>query len=429
MEQLLHYVWRYKIFPLKPLQTTSGLSVEVLDPGLPNRNAGPDFSGAKVRIDGILWVGNVEIHTRASDWMRHGHQHDPAYDSVILHVVETADVEVCRPSGDPIPQLCLTCPEEVSRRYDELRFTEMHPPCYAIIPSLSQLKISEWLSALVAERYDQRAATIGERLGRTDFRWDDAFMVTLARGFGFGVNGDAFEAWAQLVPFRAVDHHRDDLLQVEAIFFGQAGLLEGELEGEGERDEYFLALQKEYRYLRRKFNMPDPLSAGHWRLLRLRPSNFPHVRLAQLAWLYHKHGSLFPKLMEVGTLDEARNLLTASTSPYWDTHFRFGRKSPTQKKCMGRNGAELLMINAVIPFIYTYGRHRAQEESCERAGQMLEALPAEKNYIIQMWDGAGLHVHNAAESQALMQLQRKYCDRKDCLRCRFGYEFLKRRSS
>lgn len=280
MEQLLHYVWKHKIFPLSLLQTTSGRPVEVIDPGLPNMNAGPDFFNAKLKIDGTLWVGNVEVHTQASDWLLHRHDRDKAYDTVILHVVGESNCDVYRTNGELVPQMVLTCPDTVRLRYEELRQTEIYPPCYSILASLPKLTVHSWLSALQVERFEQKACVISQRLERCNHHWEDVFFITLARNFGFGLNGDAFEAWANRLPFRAVDKHRDSLFQVEAFFLGQAGLLE---EVSAEADDYYLILQKEFRYLQHKFELPAPMSVEQWRFLRLRPDNFPHVRLAQLA--------------------------------------------------------------------------------------------------------------------------------------------------
>lgn len=424
MEQLLHYVWRHKIFPLKELRTTSGQPVEVIDSGLPNRNAGPDFFNAKLKIAGTLWVGNVEIHTLASDWLRHGHDRDKAYDTVILHVVGESDCDVCRTNGELVPQLVLACPESVRQRYDELHRTEICPPCYSILPSLPKLTVHSWLSALQVERFEQKAHAISERLERCNNHWEDVFFITLARNFGFGLNGDAFEAWASRLPFRAVDKHRDDLFQVEAFFFGQAGLLEEELP---QADDYYLKLQKEFRYLQHKFELPVVMDAGRWRFLRLRPGNFPHVRLAQLACLYHKERSLFSRVMEAEELEAVKKLLSTRTSPYWEEHFHFKKLSPRKEKLLGEGALNLIVINTVLPFLYAYGLHKADETLCERATRFLESLKAENNHVTRLWDGAGLPVCTAADSQALLQLQKEYCDKKDCLRCRFGYEFLKGR--
>ena len=424
MEELLHYVWKHKIFPLKMLQTTSGMPVEVIDPGLPNTNAGSDFFNAKLKIDGTLWVGNVEVHNQASDWQRHGHDRDRAYDTVILHVVGASDCEVRRANGEVVPQVLLTCPDSIRQRYDELHRTEIYPPCYSILASLPKLTVHSWLSALQIERFEQKAQTISRRLEQCNNHWEDVFFITLARNFGFGLNGDAFETWANHLPFRAVDKHRDNPFQVEAFFLGQAGLLEEEIP---EADAYYLNLQKEFRYLQHKFELSAPMTVDQWRFLRLRPGNFPHVRLAQLACLYHREQSLFSRIMEAETLETIKQILTSETSPYWEEHFNFKKQSPRQKKKVGESAVNLIVINTVIPFLYAYGLHKADEALCDRATRFLEALKAENNYVTRLWSGVGLPVYSAADSQALIQLQKEYCDKKDCLRCRFGYEYLRKR--
>ncbi len=389
---------------------------------MPNTNAGPDFFNAKLKIDDTLWVGNVEIHTQASDWLRHGHDRDIAYDSVILHVVSDSNCDVYRANGELVPQVILSCPESVRLRYEELRQTEIYPPCYSILYSLPKLTVHSWLSALQVERFEQKARVISKRLERCNNHWEDVFFITLARNFGFGLNGDAFEAWANRLPFRAIDKHRDNLFQVEAFFFGQAGLLDEEIP---EADAYYQKLQKEYRYLQHKFELGASMLTDQWRFLRLRPGNFPHVRLAQLACLYHKEQSLFSRVMEADTLEAVKKILTARTSTYWEEHFNFRKASTRQEKRVGENAQNLIVINTVIPFLYAYGLHKADEALCERATRFLEALKAENNHVTRLWSGAGLPVFTAADSQALLQLQKEYCDKKDCLRCRFGYEYLK----
>lgn len=425
MEHLLHYVWKHKLFPLKVLQTTEGLPVEVIDTGLQNPNAGPDFFNAKLKIDGTLWVGNIEIHTRASDWFRHGHDKDKAYDSVILHVVGEADMEVARTDGGRIPQLLLTCPENVQSHYHELCAADQYPACCSILAFLPKLTVHSWLTALQTERLEQKARSIAERLKHCNQNWEDAFFVTLARNFGFGLNGDAFETWAGMLPFRAIDKHRNDLFQIEAFFYGLAGLLEDSFLKKGQEDEYSLRLIKEFRYLQRKFEFTQVMDATLWRFLRLRPESFPTVRLAQLAYLYQRGDKLFSRLLEAGTLAEVRTLLDVGTSSYWESHYLFGRPSSQKKKTMGERSKDLIIINTVVPFLYTYGLHKADEGMCERAGRFLEELKAEDNHIIRSWSAAGLPVVSAADSQALIQLQKEYCDRRKCLYCRFGYEYLK----
>lgn len=424
MEQLLHYVWKHKIFPLKMLQTTTGEPVEVIDAGLPNTNAGPDFFNAKLKIGGTHWVGNVEIHTLSSDWLKHGHDKDAAYNNVILHVAETIDCEVFSANGEKVPQLQLSCPETILRHYEELHHAEIYPPCYSILSSLPKLTVHSWLSALQVERFEQKAHAIAARLERLNNNWEDVFFITLSRNFGFGLNGDAFETWAGHLPFRAIDKHRDNLFQVEAFFFGQAGLLDEELP---DADEYYLKLQKEFRYLQHKFELPAPMPVAQWRFLRLRPGNFPHVRLAQLANLYHKGQASLSRVMEAETVEAVQKLLTTATSSYWKEHFNFSKASPSREKQVGKNAQNLIVINTVIPFLYAYGLHKADEVLCDRATRFLESLKAEDNHIIRQWSGAGLHVSTAADSQALLQLRKEYCDKKDCLRCRFGFEYLRQK--
>lgn len=421
MEKLLHYVWKHKIFPLKELRTTTGQSVEVIDTGLANLHAGPDFFNAKIKLDGVLWVGNIELHYQSSDWYRHHHDTDSVYNSVILHIASHIDTEVVRQNGELIPQLQLECPLHIRSNYDELLATDDYPPCYRIIPTLSPLMVHSWMSALQTERLEQKTKQIEERLSLCNRNWEDAFFITLARNFGFGVNSEAFEYWAKRIPLRAVDKHRDDLFQIEALFFGQAGILE-----DPDGDDYYLRLKKEYRYLAHKFNL-TPMDASLWKFLRLRPYNFPHVRIAQLACLYHRSAGLLSQLLEKDTLKDVHELLRGGASEYWLTHYAFGGASPLRTKTLSDSSLDLIIINTVVPFLYAYGRHRSNEVLCARALSFLEALKPENNHIIRLWEQCSLKVAHAGDSQALIQLKKEYCDKKKCLYCRIGYEYLKRK--
>lgn len=427
MEKLLHYVWQHKLFPLAPLTTSCGWSVEVIDPGLHNPHAGPDFFNAKVKIDGTLWVGNVEVHERASDWFRHHHDTDAAYANVILHVVGTADCDIPAASGRLLPQLVLPVPDYVARNYRELLEEASYPPCYRIIPRLPAVTAHSWLSALTAERLQEKTERIGQWLERTGGDWERCFFITLARSFGFGTNAEAFEEWAAHIPVMAIGKHRDNLFQIEAFFFGQAGLLDDSIVPSERRDGHFLQLQQEYRYLAHKFSL-TPMDAGRWRFLRLRPQNFPHVRLAQLAQLYYSQRVTFSRLLEAGDIDDCSALFNVGVTPYWETHYTFGDESTAHAKRLQPASVRLLLINTVAPLLFAYGRYTFDEERCEKAFALLEALPAEQNFITRSWQKAGLHADNAADSQALIQLRHNYCDRKDCLRCRFGCEYLRQSS-
>lgn len=431
MEQLLHYVWKHKLYPLKELTTCDGQPVEIIDPGLHNSNAGPDFFNAKIRVASTMWVGNVEIHDKSSDWYLHGHDKDSRYDNVILHVIGVVDTEVMKSNGQYVPQMKLDVPEYVMAHYDELLKTDEYPPCYKVIPELTSLTVHSWMAALQTERLEQKTEAIRKRVELCNGSWEDAYFVTLARNYGFGINGDVFEQWAQNVPLNAVAHHRDDLFQIEAIFMGQAGLLELDAipsyyQQDALNEGYFTKLRNEYQYLAHKFSM-NPIDFKLWRFLRLRPQNFPHIRISQLANLYYEQKAGLSNLVECETIEQLKHVLSSHVTPYWETHYTFGSTSSKNEKHLTYGSLNLLIINTAIPMLFAYGRHRNKEVLCDRAFDFLELIKAENNHIIRMWQQVGLPVKTAGDSQALIQLKKEYCDKKDCLRCHFGYEYLKRK--
>ncbi len=429
MEQLLHYVWKHKMLPLQEMKTTKGLHIEVIDSGLHNMNSGPDFFNAKIKIDETLWVGNVEIHDKASDWYLHKHDKDERYNNVILHVCGDIDMEVKNQNGDCIPQLQLDVPEHVTQHYAELLSTDKYPPCYKIIPELSNLMVHSWMSALQTERLEQKTDAIINRVEQCNGSWEAGFFVTLARNFGFGINGDAFEHWALSIPLNDVAHHRDNLFQIEAIFMGQAGLLDldtvpAKYHEIAIADGYFNKLKDEYTYLKHKFGLQQ-IDSNMWRFLRLRPQNFPHIRISQLANMYYTAKCSISQIVECDTVKEAMNTMHTGVTEYWETHYTFGSESEKNEKHISPFSLNLLMINTVIPVLFAYGRHQSKEKYCDRAFDFLEQLKAENNHIVRMWKECGLNVENAGDSQALIQLKNEYCDKKNCLRCRIGYEYLK----
>ena len=431
MEQLLHYVWKHKLYPLKELTTCDGQPVEIIDPGLHNSNAGPDFFNAKIRVASTMWVGNVEIHDKSSDWYLHGHDKDSRYDNVILHVIGVVDTEVMKSNGQYVPQMQLDVPEYVMAHYDELLKTDEYPPCYKVIPELTSLTVHSWMAALQTERLEQKTEAIRKRVELCNGSWEEAYFVTLARNYGFGINGDVFEQWAQNVPLNAVAHHRDDLFQIEAMFMGQAGLLELDAipsyyQQDALNEGYFTKLRNEYQYLAHKFSM-TPIDFKLWRFLRLRPQNFPHIRISQLANLYYEQKAGLSNLVECETIEQLKHVLSSHVTPYWETHYTFGSTSSKNEKHLTYGSLNLLIINTAIPMLFAYGRHRNKEVLCDRAFDFLELIKAENNHIIRMWQQVGLPVKTAGDSQALIQLKKEYCDKKDCLRCRFGYEYLKRK--
>ena len=429
VEKLLHYVWKHKLLPLKALLTTDGREVEIIDPGLTNTNAGPDFFNAKVRIGDTLWAGNVEIHLRSSDWYRHGHDTDEAYNNVVLHVSSVIDSEVTTASGKQLPQLQLDIPADLHLRYENLKKTDDYPRCFRIIPHVDTFKVHSWMDTLVVERLEDRARQVEQRLRNTQGNWEWALFVTLARNFGFGLNGDAFETWAQRIPLDKTGKHRDELFQIEAIFLGIAGLLEtASLPANSKTDDYFLQLQREFSYQCHMFGLGAIMPYQQWKYLRLRPQNFPHLRLAELAWMYHKGNVSLSRLkdamMKDNYLEELWNIITAETSPYWHEHLMFGCPIPKRQLHLSRSSQNLIIINTVVPVLYTYAMTHDDWQLREKVLDLLRQMPAEQNYIMRQWEDCGLKVTSAADSQALIQLKKQYCDRHDCLRCSFGYEYL-----
>lgn len=425
MEKLLHYVWLHKLFPPGGLTTDEGVTVDVVDPGLPNANAGPDFAGAKVRIGQTLWAGDVELHLRSSDWHRHGHDTDAAYNHVVLHVAERIDAPVTTAAGERVPQVELGVPAELRAHYEALLAEEGFPPCRSVLTHVEGPAARAWLTALGVERLEEKTRHVDDVLRRTGGDWERTFFVVLARAFGFGVNGAAFEEWAMGIEPSAVGKHRDDARQVEAFFLGHAGLLEAGEATPAAADAYRTALAAEYAFLRHKFGL-ETMDAARWKFLRLRPQNFPHVRLAQLADLYHRGRCSLAAVLEAPQAADVKALLAARATGYWETHYVFGRESAARGKALSEASLDGLVVNAAAPVLFAYGRRHGDERRCERAMEWLEQTRPERNHVVEAWAAAGLRAGSAAESQALLCLTQRYCERHDCLRCRFGTAWLRR---
>jgi len=426
MEYMLHYAWQHRMFPLHRLTTTLGHRVEVIHPGHHNSDSGPDFLGAHLLIDGIEWIGNVEIHLNSSDWYRHHHDSDEAYDNVVLHVVQTADCPVSNSQGREIMQMKLDIPEYVKNNYEELLKSDRHPRCKNYINNIPSLTITSWLATLFVERLEERTTQIMERRKQCDLNWEHTAFVTIARNFGFGKNGDAFERWAFSIPMNAISKHRNDLFQIEAIFFGQAGLLNDDYyRNDTELSDYFYKLQAEYRYLSKKFSLKS-IDPKCWRYMRMHPQNFPHIRIAQLAMIYHREHVNLSRIIGAESIEQMRDLLKTETSDYWNNHFSFSTmESPIQPKRISVNSCNLIIINSFIPLTFAYGRHKMDESLCDKTIELMEKMQPETNSIINKWNEAGIKCRSAAESQALLQLTTRYCEPKDCLRCRLGSEYIR----
>ena len=421
MEKLMHYVWKHRLWGSNSLFTNDGVPIRVIDTGLPNTDSGPDFFNAKVEIGGELWVGNVEIHVRASDWKRHGHDHDKAYDNVILHVVEKDDAPVYRTDGERIPQMVMRCSPQFHERYDHLVNSLSEIPCTPQISQVPSLVITEWIEALAFERLHGKVSRLRQLLEAYNGSWEDVCYVTLSRNLGFGINNDALERLARLTPLRLLHKHSDSLLQVEALLFGQAGLLAAD---KAIDDPYFAQLQREYDFLARKFSL-SPIEAESWKMFRIRPQNFPYKRIALLAQFITGGFRLMAQILDANGNEKAlRELFSAKLSGYWASHFSFGEPSATSSQALSNRSIDIILINTVAPLYYAYGELTDNYEMTDCAIGLLEQLKPEKNSIVERFAFAGIPCDDALTSQALIQLKREYCDAKKCIYCKIGHRLL-----
>ena len=419
MEKLLQYIWQHKLWLSEDMVTNDGRRVRVIDTGLLNTDAGPDFFNAKVEIDGHLWAGNVEIHTRASDWHRHHHDEDQAYDNVILHVVEKDDAPVYRTDGELIPQVVLQVSPRFNESYDRLVNAQVELPCAARLKEVPALTITEWIEALAFERLHSKVDRVQELYDRYHGSWEDICYVMLARTLGFGINNDAFERLARVTPLRLLHKHNDSILQVEALLFGQAGLLNG-----AHRDEtYCQQLMREYTFLANKFSL-RPIEGTAWRLFRSRPQNFPYRRIALLAQFVQGGFNLMNDILHANDTQTLRQLFDIELSGYWTTHYSFGKPSPNAGRALSHNSIDIVLINTVAPLYYAYGELTDDYAMTDRAVALLEDLRPEQNSIVASFQRAGIKCDNALTSQALIQLRRNYCEARKCIYCRLGHRLL-----
>lgn len=418
MENLLHYVWKFKLFQ-KDLQTTTGLPIEVVDTGLSNTNEGPDFFNAKIKIGNKLWAGNIEIHSRSSDWIKHNHQTNKHYNSVILHVVEKADCDVYNELGNSLPQCEVVFSKQIKDNYDFLVHSDIDLPCSNYLGNIPTFHLKSWMENLLFERLERKSKHISDLLQKFGGSWDEVFYILLSRNFGFGLNADSFERLALSIPYKYIQKQNDNLIQIESMLFGQAGILETA----EKKDKYLLTLQQEYNFLKNKYTLTLG-STFLFKKLRSRPSSFPEIRIAQLAALLHNSQSLFSKILDCEELGRIRLMFHVNASEYWQTHYSFGKECARKSKYLGDSSLDIILINTVIPILFSYGRYMNNEILCERAIQFLRTIKAEKNSISHAFSHMSVPLQSAADSQAVIQLKREYCEKRKCLYCRIGHQLL-----
>lgn len=420
MEKLMQYVWKHRLWRSEDMVTNTGKKVRVVDPGLLNTDAGPDFFNAKIEIDGHMWVGNVEMHYRATDWKRHRHDSDKAYDSVILHVVAKDDAPVRRTNGELIPQLVLEVSPQFNADYASLVGATIEAPCATKIKQVPHLTIVEWVEGLAFERLHGKVERIHQLLDSFNGSWEDVCYVTLARNFGFGINNDAFERLARRTPLRLLGKHSDSVLQIEALLFGQAGMLDAQKPG---MDSYYNQLCTEYAFLSNKFQL-TPMEKESWKLFRIRPQNFPYRRIAMLAQFIEGGFRMMNRILEAEGEKEMRALFEVELSGYWTKHYTFGKPNERATATLSRSSIDIILINTVAPLLYAYGELTGNYEMTDKAIKLLEDLRAENNSIVSHFVAYGIDCPDALTSQALVQLKREYCDARKCIYCKIGHHLL-----
>jgi hypothetical protein len=418
-EEFLHYLWKYSLYDPEKLSDGSGNRIKVIRSGDYNRDSGPDFFNARISLEGTIWAGNIEIHTRSSHFDAHGHQNDPAFDNVILHIVAENDKRVFNTKGEEILTAQISFDPALYDRYVSLVNTPYIIACQDEIKAIDTFLLRHWLNSLVIERLEGKAGSISRILTETGNDWEETFYRVLTRYFGFRINAEPFEMLASALPFRIIRKHADNLFQIEALLFGTAGMLEEGLFRDALSDEYYRNLIKEYRILSAKYSL-KPVHGWLWKFSRLRPANFPTIRMSQLAAMLSVSGGLFSRVLEAAGIAQLLGLFEVSASEYWNDHFVFGKRTRHSVKNTGAQAVSIFLINAVIPVIFVYGKHRDDNSICERSLAFLENLPAEENTIVDEWKQAGVEAESSFYSQSLIQLRNEYCKKRRCLDCRIG---------
>lgn len=421
-EDFLHYVWKFRLFDKTNLKTVDGESIEIFSAGMHNTHSGPDFNNARIRIGDTTWAGNVEVHVPSSDWRKHNHTNDQAYNNVILHVVYRDDEPVILPNGRHLPTLELEhriLPDLYNRFHSLVYGNQTIIPCEGSIGHVDDMTIRTWLTRVLIERLEKRAETVIKALNNNRGDWEEIFYQFLAANFGFKTNALPFELLAKSLPQNILAKHKNNSMQIEALIFGQAGFLEGDL-----IDEYPKKLKEEYSFLCKKYSL-TPIDNHLWKFMRMRPQNFPTIRLAQFAALIVRSNHLFSKILDIREVKSMRDLfINIQVNPYWEDHYRFDVASKPSPKNLGASSIDVLLLNTLAVFLFSYGRHLQLEYYISRSLKLLENLPAEENNIIADFGVLGVKAKNAFESQAILELKNNYCNFKKCLHCSIGNKIL-----
>jgi hypothetical protein len=431
-ESFLHFIWQLQYFEKESLQTTQREGLSIFRAGAMNTNAGPDFQQAKLRIEEVEWHGDVEIHFKSSDWNRHNHHTDEAYNKVILHVVWEDDQPVRRSDGTLLPTLVLknkVAPAVLTRYYEFLENKKHHSPipCSKFIHQVPELSRLTMVERALIHRLEKKAAIVYQLLAQNRGDWEETAYQLIFKNFGFKTNSETFLALSKALPKKFVAKHQNQPFQIEALLLGQAGFLD---ESPPMADDYWQALKKEHDFLSKKYGMVDKKLASHqWKFMRMRPANFPTVRMAQLAQLLANHHHLFSLFKDFSSYQELHNALKVQQSDYWQSHYQLGVTvsgiSGTKKCTLGNTSIKNIIINTAVPLLVAYTKAKDEEVYQDKALDLLEKLPAESNKITRLWEDIGIEVKTAFDAQALIELYNSFCSPKKCLSCNIGVAIIK----
>ena len=425
-EDFLYFLWQYQYFDKNNLKTTAGESLQVVSVGQRNTNAGPDFSNARLLIGGLEWVGNVEMHLKASDWHAHTHTQDRAYDSVLLHVVWEADTDINRPDGSALPALELKPITDFNllKNYEQLIDNQSVVLCKSQFENVSVIQKISMLDRSLMQRLERKAEFVHGLLKQNQNDWEETAYQVLAHNFGFKINAEPMLRLAQNVKLKILQKHRDNQTQIEAALFGQAGLLNTE-----ENDDYIEILRREIDFLTVKYDLQNGrMNAHEWKFLRLRPANFPTVRIAQLASLIQQKGSFFSWFIDIKNVSDFIKSFQIKQSDYWQKHYILGKLTDGKVPNLGKSSIENVVINTVVPLLVAYSQHRDNRDYLDKAIELLEQIPAEHNNITDQWEELGLEIKTAFDSQATIELYNNFCVHKKCLSCNIGTALVRAKS-
>lgn len=420
-EDFLHYLWKTKKIAADEFLTTDGRKISILNYGSHNHDSGPDFFSGKIKLNDTIWAGNIEMHLKTSDWVRHGHSDDKAYENVILHVVyedDSYNVKDEKLKRIPTLELKGKIPKIYLDKYMGLIHSGEDIACSQLIHKVDPAKINFWKYDLAIQRLHSKTEYISQILKNKNNDWEGTLYVVLARYFGAKVNTEPFETLAGSLPLSIISKNKNNSTAVEALIFGQAGMLEAQYD-----DPYYIELKSEYNFLRKKYQL-EPIDAVAWKFNRMRPINFPTVRLAQFAALLQSKDKLFSHLLEAETPIKVREEIKSIPHSYWQTHYRFGVESKSLPKGISEGFIDLIIINTVAPILFLYGRHYNEQKFIDRSIQLLENIKPEINAITKQWKSLGVKIENAMESQALIHLKTNYCNHLRCMSCKIGAEIV-----